>query len=69
MTLEYNGRSMRFNHEQDLFRVLRFMFGCDVNLLPIRTDARNGDTCFVRDVEDEDRDLVAVVRFDLGEEF
>jgi hypothetical protein len=36
MILNYQDRTMKFSHEQEMWVVLRFMFGNDVALSPLR---------------------------------
>ena len=65
MLLNYQDRTMRFEHEQELMRVLRFMFGHEVGLSALR---ENDQEAF-RYVFAPSQEIVATVYFDPGEEF
>jgi hypothetical protein len=62
MVLSYQDRTMTFNHEQDLMRTLRFMFGQEVALAQLRKNEQDS----FRSVFLQGQGVVAVVYFYAG---
>jgi len=65
MIVNYDDRTMSFNHEQDMMVVLRFMFGNDVCLGPLRENDQDAYRSIYRPGHQPE----ATVYFDAGEEF
>ena len=65
MIVNYDDRTMRFSCEQDMWPVLKFMFGNDVCLGPLRENDQDA----YRSIYRPGKQPEAKVYFDAGEEF